>query len=83
MPKPPPYTERDRRPPEVRVRDELLRDLGPLVGRPGQFQDDVSREWVEGFMAGVTAANLARGTRDLVAPDEEPTAPYPVVDPES
>lgn len=79
------FVEVDRRPIEVRVRDALLRDVGPAVSRTPTLDLSIlqgrSREWGEGFLAGIAVANLARGTRDMVAPDEEPTAPYPVVDP--
>lgn len=44
--------------------------------------DQRRRAWEQGFAAGleVAARQLARGTRDFTA--EEPTAPYPIIDPD-
>lgn len=82
--------EVDRRTAEVRASDERLRDQPAITRAPAldSIADAVSaleerqRIWERGFEAGIRAGSqLARGTRDdLAAPDEEPTAPYPILD---
>jgi hypothetical protein len=75
--------ELDRRPAAVKARDLINR-----TQRETQHAWDLQKARERGFMDGVAAANaglaanarFARGTRDLPAPDEEPTAPYPIVD---
>lgn len=88
--------ERDRRSAESRARSDQLRDARPPSTRAtapsaDSIQESVAvledqqRAWERGFEAGIRAATtqFARGTRDDVpAPDDEPTAPYPVIDPE-
>lgn len=82
--------EVDRRSPEVQARSARRRDAMPSVFATSiqdslEVMEQHARVYERGFEAGIRAANSAmrvRGTReDLVPPDEESTAPYPVVDP--
>lgn len=88
--------ERDRRTVEEREREDARRHTRHMSARATvpaaasesiqasvRVLEDQQRAWERGFEAGVRAATtrFARGTRDqVVAPDEEPTAPYPAVE---
>lgn len=74
--------EVDRRPAIVRRESEMARDQHHLDRRIRAALDDRRRAWEQGFAAGIEAAasaQLARGTRDF---GDEPTTPYPIIDPD-
>jgi hypothetical protein len=60
----------------IRTKEESVRMRESRTDKSLRRVLDQKRAWQQGFEAGL----LARGTRDMVAPDEEPTAPYPLVD---
>lgn len=88
-PAPLPVLEVDHRSRLARERDDTLRSLRQPPGNTEAIEravatlDENTRAWQRGFFAGIAVANLARGTRDFepIDPDEEPTAPYPIINP--